>query len=38
MPKQFKDKVIIFIHAVISIIGIAYIVTLLFKLLTNLKI
>jgi hypothetical protein len=36
MQKQFKDKVIIFIHGLIVIIGIAYILILIFKLLLNL--
>ena len=35
MQKQLKDKVIIFIHGLIVIIGIAYILVLIFKLLKN---
>jgi hypothetical protein len=35
MPKNHNKKVIIFIHGLITIIGIAYILTLIFKLLTN---
>jgi len=36
MPKNHSEKVIIFIHGLIVIIGIAYILILIFKLLTNL--
>jgi hypothetical protein len=37
MPNNHSEKVIIFINGLITIIGIAYILTLIFKLLTTLK-
>jgi hypothetical protein len=35
MPKNHSEKVIIFIHGLITVIGIAYILVLIFKLLKN---
>lgn len=36
MRNNLKDKIIILIHSTISIIGILYIATLIFKLIINL--